>query len=90
MKQPIVVGVVGCGYWGPNLVRNFKGLPNCHLKAMCDVSESRLKHMKSLYSDVEGMTDFDHLAKRRGAGRGGRRGACQAPLLAGQGQSAGR
>jgi predicted dehydrogenase len=61
MKQPIVVGVVGCGYWGPNLVRNFKGLPNCHLKAMCDVSEARLKHMKSLYSDVEGMTDFDHL-----------------------------
>src|SRR5580704_5216618 len=61
MKKPIVVGVVGCGYWGPNLVRNFKGLPNCHLKAMCDVSEARLKHMKSLYSDVEGVTDFDHL-----------------------------
>jgi len=61
MKKPIIVGVVGCGYWGPNLVRNFKGLPNCHLKAMCDVSEARLKHMRSLYSDVEGITDFDHL-----------------------------
>src|ERR1700692_3849962 len=61
MKEPIAVGVVGCGYWGPNLVRNFKGLPNCHLKAMCDVSEARLKHMKSLYPDVEGMTDFQHL-----------------------------
>jgi predicted dehydrogenase len=61
MKKPIVVGVVGCGYWGPNLVRNFKGLPNCHLKAMCDVSEARLKHMRSLYSDVEGLTDFEHL-----------------------------
>ncbi|MBV8378984.1 MAG: Gfo/Idh/MocA family oxidoreductase, partial [Verrucomicrobia bacterium] len=61
MKEPIVIGVVGCGYWGPNLVRNFKGLPNCHLKAMCDISEARLKHMRSLYSDVEGMTDFEHL-----------------------------
>src|SRR5580700_4370054 len=61
MKEPILVGVVGCGYWGPNLVRNFKGLPNCHLRAMCDVSEARLKHMSSLYSDVEGMTDFNHL-----------------------------
>jgi predicted dehydrogenase len=61
MKKPIVVGVVGCGYWGPNLVRNFKGLPNCHLKAMCDVREARLKHMRSLYSDVEGLTDFEHL-----------------------------
>jgi predicted dehydrogenase len=61
MKQPIVVGVVGCGYWGPNLVRNFKGLPNCNLRAMCDVSEPRLKHLRSLYPDVEGLTDFEHL-----------------------------
>jgi predicted dehydrogenase len=61
MKKSIVVGVVGCGYWGPNLVRNFKALPNCNLKAMCDLSEARLRHMRSLYSDVEGMTDFDHL-----------------------------
>jgi predicted dehydrogenase len=61
MKKQIVVGVVGCGYWGPNLVRNFKVLPNCHLKAMCDVSEARLKHMRALYSDVQGLTDFDHL-----------------------------
>src|SRR5271157_2283701 len=61
MKNPIVVGVVGCGYWGPNLVRNFKGLPNCNLRAMCDVSLSRLEHMRSLYSDVEGVTDYEHL-----------------------------
>lgn len=58
MKKIISVGVVGCGYWGPNLVRNFKGLPNCNVRAMCDVSEARLKHMKSLYSEVEGMTDY--------------------------------
>src|SRR5246127_5048900 len=31
------------------------------MKAMCDVSEARLKHMRSLYSDVEGLTDFDHM-----------------------------
>ena len=61
MKKPIVVGVVGCGYWGPNLVRNFKTLSNCNLRAMCDSSEARLAHMKSLYADVEGMTDFGHM-----------------------------
>jgi predicted dehydrogenase len=61
MKEPIVVGVVGCGYWGPNLVRNFKGLSNCHMRAICDVSEGRLKHMQSLYPDVEAVTDFEHL-----------------------------
>jgi predicted dehydrogenase len=61
MKQPISVGVIGCGYWGPNLVRNFKGLPNCNLKAMCDLSEARLAHMRNLYSDVEGITDYKHM-----------------------------
>jgi predicted dehydrogenase len=66
MKEAIAVGVVGCGYWGPNLVRNFKSLPNCHLKAMCDVSEARLRHMSSLYPDVEGMTDFGHMLNGAG------------------------
>lgn len=61
MKKPISVGVVGCGYWGPNLVRNFKGLPNCTLEAMCDTNEARLKHMRTLYSDVEGCADYPHL-----------------------------
>jgi predicted dehydrogenase len=61
MKKPILVGVVGCGYWGPNLVRNFKGLSNCNLKAMCDTSEARLAHLRGLYSDVEGVTDYEHL-----------------------------
>ncbi len=61
MKRPIIVGVVGCGYWGPNLVRNFKGLSDCHLKAMCDTSETRLKHLRNVYSDIEGVTDFGHM-----------------------------
>jgi predicted dehydrogenase len=61
MNRPIVVGVVGCGYWGPNLVRNFKALSNCSMKAMCDTSQARLDHLRSLYSDVEGVTDYDHL-----------------------------
>ena len=66
MKEAIAVGVVGCGYWGPNLVRNFKALPSCQLKAMCDVSEARLKHLRSIYSDVEGVTDYEHLLNGMG------------------------
>jgi predicted dehydrogenase len=61
MKKPVSVGVVGCGYWGPNHIRNFRMLPDCGLKAMCDVNEGRLKHLKSLYPEVEGMTDYDHM-----------------------------
>jgi predicted dehydrogenase len=61
MRETIAVGVIGCGYWGPNLVRNFRGLANCDLRAMCDVSEARLKHMSSLYPDVETVKDYNHL-----------------------------
>ncbi|MDB6146455.1 MAG: Oxidoreductase [Spartobacteria bacterium] len=59
MTKPVSVGVIGCGYWGPLLVRNFKGLPNCNLKALCDVSEDRLKHLKALYPEVEAVTDHE-------------------------------
>src|SRR5881397_2555518 len=61
MKSQVSIGVVGCGYWGPNLIRNFRQLPDCNLKLMCDTSESRLAHLKSLYPEVEGHKDYDHL-----------------------------
>ncbi len=61
MTKQIKVGVVGCGYWGPNLVRNFRSLPDCDLKIMCDISEQRLMHLKSLYPEVEGETDYNHM-----------------------------
>ncbi len=57
MASQINVGVIGCGYWGPNLVRNFKTLTTCRLKAICDKNESRLRHLRTLYSDMEAHTD---------------------------------
>jgi predicted dehydrogenase len=57
MKEQITVGVIGCGYWGPLLVRNFRTLPDCQLKAVCDVNVARLEHLSALYPDVERMTD---------------------------------
>ena len=61
MKKPLSIGVIGCGYWGPNLIRNFNSLPNCALKMMCDLDESRLRHLQNLYPAVEGTTDFKHM-----------------------------
>ena len=66
MKSNLKVGVVGCGYWGPNLIRNFSSLPDCELKLMCDLNPQRLKHMKSLYPHVEGHMDFDHMLNGAG------------------------
>jgi predicted dehydrogenase len=61
MAKQIKVGVVGCGYWGPNLVRNFRSLPDCDMKVMCDLSEKRLTHLRSLYPEVEGSADYGHV-----------------------------
>jgi len=61
MSKRIKVGVVGCGYWGPNLIRNFTALPDCNLKMMCDVNEHRLAHLKTIHPEVEGATSYDHM-----------------------------
>lgn len=61
MAKQIKVGVVGCGYWGPNLVRNFRSLPDCDMKMMCDLSQKRLAHLQSLYPEVEGSADYGHM-----------------------------
>jgi predicted dehydrogenase len=66
MTSQIKVGVVGCGYWGPNLIRNFRSLPDCNLQMMCDVSEPRLTHLKGLYPEVAGETNYDHLLNGAG------------------------
>jgi predicted dehydrogenase len=57
------IAVVGCGYWGPNLLRNFNSLSDCKVKIVCDIDEERLAHMKSLYPQVENTTKFENVVK---------------------------
>lgn len=59
MKEKTSVGVVGCGYWGPNLIRNFHALSECSLKSICDADLERLDSIASKYPGVETFTDFD-------------------------------
>ena len=39
----IRIGLAGCGYWGPNLIRNFHDLPTTQITAICDTREERLR-----------------------------------------------
>src|SRR5438093_10676000 len=39
--RPLVVAQLGCGYWGPNLLRNFSALPDCEVKYVADASAER-------------------------------------------------
>jgi predicted dehydrogenase len=45
-------GVIGYGYWGPNVVRNLHGLEGACLSAVCDQSAQALKRAKQLYPGV--------------------------------------
>jgi len=43
----IVVAQLGCGYWGPNLLRNFSALPHCQVKYVVDASAERRAFVQS-------------------------------------------
>jgi predicted dehydrogenase len=53
------IAVIGCGYWGPNLIRNFNSLSDCRVKLVCDGNKDRLAHMKRIYPSLETTTKFD-------------------------------
>jgi predicted dehydrogenase len=46
------VAVIGCGYWGPNLIRNFSNASETDLHAVCDLDEKKLKSVKITYPNV--------------------------------------
>ena len=60
----IRIGVIGCGYWGPNLIRNFSHLKGSDVLMCSDLSEDRLTHMRSLYPKLETTTDYRRLLSR--------------------------
>jgi predicted dehydrogenase len=55
------IGVVGLGYWGPNLIRNFLGNNEVGKVIGCDRDENRLKFIKSKFPEVELCNDFETL-----------------------------
>ncbi len=59
------VAVVGCGYWGPNLIRNLYSLPDCKVKLVCDSDEKRLEHMKVLYPGVGTTTRYEDIVNNQ-------------------------
>ena len=53
----INIGVLGYGYWGPNIVRNLHSLDGCHVAAVCDRSAAALKRVRHTYPDVAVTTE---------------------------------
>lgn len=53
------LGIVGCGYWGPNLLRNFAEVTGCKVKCVCDRSASQLQRVSKKYPYVTLTRSFD-------------------------------
>ncbi len=56
--KTVRVAVVGAGYWGPKLIRNFHDLPAVVVSAVCDLRQDRLDHIHRLYPDVAVTQDY--------------------------------
>ncbi|MFN2114082.1 MAG: Gfo/Idh/MocA family protein, partial [Anaerolineae bacterium] len=58
---PTRVGVIGCGYWGPNLARNFDELPQAELVALADLDPDRRAHMANRYPEAAVLGSHEEL-----------------------------
>jgi len=54
----IRIGIIGVGYWGPNLVRNYIALPDADVVGVADLRRERLEHIKTLYPRVIVTEDY--------------------------------
>lgn len=60
------VAVIGYGYWGPNLVRNFYELPTAEVVTVCDTRPERLESVRVRYPTVQVTTEYaEVLADKR-------------------------
>jgi predicted dehydrogenase len=52
------IGVIGYGYWGPNIVRNLHALDQCEVATICDKSDAALRRASRTYPGVPVTNDF--------------------------------
>lgn len=63
-KEPLLrMGVIGSGYWGPNIIRNFHGQERSRVVAVCDKSEKALRRVRQSYPDMPITTNTQDLVK---------------------------
>jgi predicted dehydrogenase len=57
-KETLKIGVIGYGYWGPNVVRNFHAQEKSRVVAVCDKSPQSLRRVRQAYHDMYVTEDF--------------------------------
>jgi predicted dehydrogenase len=61
MSRPVNVGVVGLGYWGPNIARSFSSLPDARVTWLCDASAEARARMEGRHLGARITDSFDEL-----------------------------
>lgn len=62
MRQgPLRIAVVGLGYWGPNLARNFAAIPGCELAWCCDVARRARERLAGQFAGTRLTDDLDEV-----------------------------
>ncbi|MFK7932571.1 MAG: Gfo/Idh/MocA family protein, partial [Saprospiraceae bacterium] len=59
----ISIAVIGYGYWGPNLVRNFYQLPDCQLAYICEQNSARREQAQRDYPSVKVSADYQQILR---------------------------
>ena len=59
----IRVGVIGYGYWGPNIVRNLHGLDTTRVEMVCDLSPKALARVRKTYPGIRTVSDPDEVLR---------------------------
>jgi predicted dehydrogenase len=60
-EEPVTVGVVGLGYWGPNLVRNLHELHAAEVAYVCDLQQEALDAIGRRYPGIRRTTSYEEL-----------------------------
>jgi predicted dehydrogenase len=59
--SPVRVGAVGCGYWGPNVIRNLDSLPGFDLCSICDADSDHLRPIAARYPNARATTRVEDI-----------------------------
>lgn len=57
----IKIAQIGCGYWGPNLLRNFSSLSNCLVSNVVEISKDRLEYLSSYFPDIDHRKSYEQI-----------------------------
>lgn len=59
MRKRVTIGIVGCGFWGPHLIRNLRHYEDCQVEILFDPDEDRLQQIAHLYGELRTTTRIE-------------------------------